>query len=902
MIQRTRLVKPKIHAGYVGRRKLFLTLEENWQKPFHQIVAPAGYGKSTLMSLWLDRQNNSFSWFTIDDDCNDMRVFLSYLGEFLHLEKKSSRSDLLEVVEALELPSLNFIKQKVLQAISHLEPGHVFVFDDYHLIQNEDIHSLMNAIVKNFSSEFKLVILSRSDPKLNFYKPEMYGQLQRIDFNDLKFFPEEIQLLSLEVFKESLDMETAQLIYDATEGWIVPVRLILKAFSRGVAPNEIIDGIRIQSTGMTEYLLEEVLNFESDEIKDLMMAVSLFERFNLEMISVIIEADDLKNREEKMLVKAKMEEFLSRSLFIIAKDNMGTWYRFHDLISSFLRNRSSHIHSTKWRNDAVKPVSNYLETQGFLEEALRLNLKYGLITPAIDILVRHRERYLNLNRFDILEQWLDFFPSEIVGQEPELLLIKIYLSELSSDFDSIKLYSERLKKMISQRNLSSELSDKYWAEYHCMTSVLEVFDGNLEKGLEKMTLAMNLAARNQTYVLGFCLIFKSLVLASSDRQKEARVMLEKNRNELTLEDPVLISQNLLARAFVEYMSGKLKALKYEASSVLRLANPNDFYAVFTMANYYAAVSDYLQNRLETIQGYLNPSLEHKFRSRPGWILHIMFLKGLYLAAEYREDELQKCSEEMEEYNHALTHQDFSNDIRIMQCELYILQGNITKAWNISLKADFEKRGVTHRYFCPRLTRIKLLIFKGGSKLLKAAEKLISEFEKESGVPQSQILNLQVRSLRILLLAKQGATSAAIDLLKALLTETQKETVIRLYTDLGEEMRKLLLEINDQGRWESHLLQVLSSFDERDRFIKLKKQKLRRQEIFQIFNSLSSVELKILESISQGMRNKEIADDMHYSLGTVKTYLYNIYKKIEVNNRTSAILLYNDFKNSQVRIT
>ena len=413
---------------------------------------------------------------------------------------------------------------------------------------------------------------------------------------------------------------------------------------------------------------------------------------------------------------------------------------------------------------------------------------------------------------------------------------------------------------------------------------------------------MNLATRNQTYVLGFCLIFKSLVLASSGRQKEAREMLENNRNEIGLEDSVLISQNLLARAFIEYMSGKLKALKYEASSTLRLANPNDFYAVFTMANYYAAVSDYFQNRLETIQKYLVPPLEHKFRSRPGWILHIIFLKGLYLAAEYREDELGKCIEEMQEYNHALTHQDFSNDIRIMQCELYILQGKITEAWNISLKADFQKRGVTHRYFCPRLTRIKLLIFKGGSKLLKTAEQLISEFENESGVPQSQILNLQVRSLRILLLAKEGDTSAALDLLKALLTDTQKETVIRLYTDLGEDMRKLLHEINDRGRWGSHLLQVLTSFDERDRFIKLKKQKVRRQEIFQIFNSLSPVELKILESISQGMRNKEIADDMHYSLGTVKTYLYNIYKKIEVNNRTSAILLYNDFKNSQVRIT
>ena len=321
-----------------------------------------------------------------------------------------------------------------------------------------------------------------------------------------------------------------------------------------------------------------------------------------------------------------------------------------------------------------------------------------------------------------------------------------------------------------------------------------------------------------------------------------------------------------------------------------------------MANYYAAISHYFQNRMGKIEVYLDPPMEHKFRSRPGWILQIFFLKALYLAAECREDELLKCIEEMEEYNHALTHQDFSNEIRIMKCEFYMMQGNITKAWNISLKADFEKRGVTHRYFCPRLTRIKLLIFKGDSKHLESAKQLILEFERDSGEPQSRIFSLQLQSLKIMLLIKQEDIYAALDLLKDLLKETQKETIIRLYTDLGEEMRTLLNELNHRGEMESHFLQVLASFDERDHFMELKKQKVRLQEIFEIFNSLSSVELKILESISKGMRNKEIADDMHYSLGTVKTYLYNIYKKIEVKNRTNAILLYNDFRKSQVSIT
>ncbi|MFD1314803.1 LuxR C-terminal-related transcriptional regulator [Namhaeicola litoreus] len=897
MIQRTRLVKPKMHDGYVERKRLFKLIGDNWQRPFHQIVAPAGYGKSSLMSLWLDRINDSYSWLTIDDEFNDLRIFLSYFGEFLNSNKKSLGSELSEIARSHQLPEISFLKQKVLQAISHSEPSHVFVIDDYHLIQNEDIHSLMNAIIKNFSSELKLVILSRSYVNLNFYKAEVYDQLNSIDLNDLKFLSGEIQLLSSEVFRMPVDNKTAQHIYDATEGWIIPIRLILKAYNQGIAPIEMIDGMRLQSTKMTDYLLEEVLNFESNDIQELVMVVSLLERFNLEIICLIVSSDCEKTPNEKALVMNQIKEFISRSLFIITMDQSGTWYRFHELVARFLKIRSTQFLSTKRRNEIIKTISNYLEKQKFFEEALRLNLKYDNYTPAIEILVRNRDRYLNFNRFDIIEKWLDIFPPAIVGQEPELLLMKMYLCELSSDFDCIKLYSERLKKLISQSKYSSELSDKYWAEYHCLTSVVAVYHGALDKGLEKMTLAMNLATRDQTYVLGFCLIFKTLVLTSSGRQREARLLLKSNRNEISHKDPILLSQNLVARAFVEYMSGQLKALKYEASAILKLAIPNNYYAIFTMANYYAAISDYFQNKLEKIQEYLDPPLNHKYKSRPGWILHIFYLKGMYLAAECRDDELLKCIEEMKEYDHTLSHLDFSNDIRIMQCELYILMGNIKKAWNISLKTDFQKKGVTHRYFCPRLTQIKILIFKGGSKFLKIAGKLILEFENESRIPQSQILILQIRSLKILLIAKQGDIYGAIDLLKTLLTETKKENIIRLYSDLGEEMRKLLNQINDPGQLESHLFQILKSFYEKDNFIKLKKQKARSQEIFQFFNSLSAGELKVLELMSQGMRNKEIADDMHYSVGTVKTYLYNIYKKIEVNNRTNAILLYKDYKNS-----
>jgi DNA-binding CsgD family transcriptional regulator len=252
---------------------------------------------------------------------------------------------------------------------------------------------------------------------------------------------------------------------------------------------------------------------------------------------------------------------------------------------------------------------------------------------------------------------------------------------------------------------------------------------------------------------------------------------------------------------------------------------------------------------------------------------------------------------MEEFNSNLKTNDFSNDIGIMKCDIYLNVGDIDKAWKISAQIDFYKPNVPLRYYCPRLIQIKLFLFKGGLEYISLAEKHIIKFELESGMFKNKIVNLQLLGLKAILFSKKNDLTRALEVLILLLKETEKERIIRLYIDLGDSMKKLILELKGSEHWNQHLDRIISGFDLNEEFIRVRKSKIQQQERIEIFQSLSATERTILEMISEGMRNKEIAHYLHYSVGTVKTYVYNIYKKIGAENRTKAVLLFNEFKNS-----
>ena len=894
MILKSRLFKPPINKGYIERTRLFDILEANWHKPFHVVVAGAGYGKSILMSHWLDQLKDSYSWITLDKDCNDLRVFLAYLGESIGAQSASCSAELIQLAEAIELPDVNFIRKTLLEILNKIENPHVFVLDDYHKIENPDVHAALSSLVQHFPLRHKLVLLSRLDPQLSFDKMRAFDQVHHLDVKKLNFTTDEIHTLSSQVFSKELEEKDTRQILEITEGWVVPVRLILKAHTEGHKPDKFVFGNSLRGEQLADFLLEEVLNFETEEVKQSLMFASLFDRFSPEMIAEIMSKDDANDKFDQFWFESQLKGFLSRSLFVMPLDEKKKWYRFHELVDYFLQLRADRFITDNRKGSALDIGSRYLESKGIYTEALRLNLNYGRVSQALEIVERHRHTFINFQRFDIIDQWLELFPIETLEQHPGLLMMKIYICHLSNDVEHMIFYLARLEKLLSNSSFPPEISEAYWAEYNSMSTITAFMKGDFERALEIANMALASVSKMRTYVYGFALSFKGIILMNLGREVEARETLKEALNESERSDSILKVQNHLAMCMVEFLSGKLTALADHARLVKRTTKAAYGYSLLVMANYYLAFSNYMRNREAVV--HLDESLKYKFTTRPGWIINTYYLKCLYLATQGEESKLSECIEEMENFDKLMINHDHSNDILVFKCELYLLKGDLNSAWRTSLKTSFDQKSLTHRFYCPRLTRIKLYILKGDDHLLEMAEQYILEFEKETFSSIRKINELQLKGLKSLLLYRKGEMKAALDLLRSLLQEAAKEQMIRLFTDLGDEMRKLLQELSDVGYWDEHMERVQASFEEKDELLRLKNQKIRDRELLQVFHNMSTTELEILNLISDGMQNKEISDHLRYSLGTIKTYVYNIYKKIGVKNRTKAILLFKAYKN------
>lgn len=165
---KTKFNKPRITPDLIVREQLLNRLNAHKFLPFTLVIAPAGYGKSMIVSQWLESANEKNVWISLDNDHNDLRTFLKYFTEAILQLFPDSLKKLHAIINSSELPSVNSICEELINALDILEENYILVLDDYHMIQNEKIHKLISCLVKYPPENQHLVIISRTEPQFNF--------------------------------------------------------------------------------------------------------------------------------------------------------------------------------------------------------------------------------------------------------------------------------------------------------------------------------------------------------------------------------------------------------------------------------------------------------------------------------------------------------------------------------------------------------------------------------------------------------------------------------------------------------------------------------------------------------------------------------------------------------------
>ena len=881
-VLKTRLFKPVVKEGYLTRKHLLEKMTVNHYKPVHTIVAPAGYGKSVLVSQWLDYTGQSYSWASLGEDCNDLKIFLRLLcNSFLpYLSEKDDICDIL--IEAPELPDLDHIATHIVNSLAGIQDEHILVLDDYHLIENPDVHKLMQILAENIKQKHIIVFISRFDPPLKWSKLRYYDLVNELSTIDLQFSRDEIRDLSSLFFSNPLDREISSVIFKSTEGWIVPTRLILKNIAEKKLNPQTLKDKAVDKLEQTYGFLEDTFNEADEDIQESLMIASLFQRFSISLLSQIFVHEYPEKKLESELLINRLEKYISQSLFIISLDSSRNWYRFHDLIRDFLNNRIYSGFSKDKINRALITGSKFFENVQSFEEAIQLGVKGGNIPLAIAIIEKNRMKFLNQQQLDVLDHWLKFIPAGVTENYPVLLLTRASVSEKKGDFEKMMQDLERAKALMAQLDEKDEHSRVQWGEYYSIKSSTDYLMGDINLALTNSEKAMQLLNHENTFLYYFTMIYRVFALNSLGKSAEAFDLLNKDKNKRKLKHEKIPAENYLIHTMLLMLNGKLNHYNYEAKLARDIAKEESRKTVLVLASYYLALSSYMRNELKEALLYINKTLVIKYSARPFWMIICFQLKAACLLALKKIKDYNSCVIEMTEYVNQFNIPFYNNLLEIIKMEFSLSEVEHYKPREQFKALNFRSSDIVHVYFKPFLTEIKLLLATNKEQYLEQAETLLKQYREKARSTSNRILLIQVICLNIVLLIKQNQTEKALELLRELLTETKEDGLIRLYTDWGMEMKRLFDKLSEEEKQEDYVHSILDSFTTEHGSDRLP-QRASNEKI-----DITIKEVKLLMLLKDGLQNKEIAEIIYIAPSSVEKSLYRLYKKLNVNNRTEAI--------------
>ncbi|CAG0926356.1 serine/threonine-protein kinase PknK [Thermoflexales bacterium] len=384
------------------------------------VCAPAGYGKTTLLAEWsqsLLPKGITVAWYALDASDDDPIPFGCYLIASLS-QALGLTSELAHITQLLRSsPEIDIQKilPAVINAIDASDRDCVLILDDYHLISAPAVHSAIAFLLEHLPENMHIVIGSRSDPPLPLARLRARGQLLELRAADLRFTADETALFLNEVMRLELAPELVNVLEARTEGWIAGLQLAALSLS-GRADKE---GFIASFTGthrhLVEYLLEEVVSRQPEEVQVFLQATSILDRLCGPLCAAL---PGVPAGSESLL-----DQLERTNLFVVALDDEGYWYRYHHLFRDFLRTQ---LHKTSPERAAGlhRAASEWLAAHGFLREAAQHALQTHEWVYAAAFVEQHSFTMIIHSEISTIYEWCAAFPEEVLQQHPLLCILQ----------------------------------------------------------------------------------------------------------------------------------------------------------------------------------------------------------------------------------------------------------------------------------------------------------------------------------------------------------------------------------------------------------------------------------------------------------------------------------------------
>ena len=435
IILKAKLNRPSVTRELLVRPRLLDLLNSGLHRRLTVVSAPAGFGKTTLVSSWLDgmaatNEGDPASlpavWLSLDEHDSDLAIFLSYLIAALRQPFPSAASETLALLQAPQQPPTGMLFTTLNNEIESLPREFVLVLDDYHLLSGQDVHDFTDSLVRYCPRPLHLVLISRVDPPLPLVSLQARAKISMIRTADLRFNSEEIATYLDRALEIPLGQQDRALLGQRTGGWIAALRLATLSLRSTIDVEGVPHILARTGRSISDYLQDEILEQQVPAIQTFLLKSSILEPFCPSLCEAVVGPSD-----PAWSVHACVDWLERADLLVSYQDERRTWYRYHALLRDFLRERLRSRLGEEVAAGLHHKAATWFAQEGMLHEAVRHALEGRNHDLAASLIEERLSDEISHEDQARLEHWLAVLPEEIVERRPSLLMLKAWALEHS---------------------------------------------------------------------------------------------------------------------------------------------------------------------------------------------------------------------------------------------------------------------------------------------------------------------------------------------------------------------------------------------------------------------------------------------------------------------------------------
>lgn len=879
---KTKLFMPRIPSDWVRRPRLIDQVESGLTIRLTLVSAPAGYGKTTLIADGLHNARIPVGWLSLDTSDNDPTLFWTYFVAALQTIHPGIGKPALSMLQSPQPPSAEWLLATLINEIAEVPADFALVLDDYHEIDNQSIHDSISRLVDRMPPQMHLFITTRADPPLPLARLRARDHMRELRAADLRFTLAETTEYLNDLMRLGLSRTNVKTVEDRSEGWITGLRIAALSMRTTDDVSAFVDSFGGGTHHIFDYLIEEIVNRQPPEIREFLLRTSILDRLTGPLCDVITGRDDSQEI---------LEDLERKNLFVVPLDDNRHWYRYHRLFSDLLQ-----AQMTKERPDLIGELhsraSQWFEGEGLTVEAVNhamvsqdFDRVVELIEPLVMTMVAQNEHATVL-------RWLSKIPDDLAAGHPWLCVGGAWASLWMRKYEDVQKFTQWADARLPER---VEEYDKEVIDWHHIRAYLLVlrafltFNSNdLISTIDLCHDALRHAPVDDTLLFATIMLNLGFAFTASGDLESGYVHFKEAATKAKATASYHYASAATAHmADLEAQVGHLHKAAHTYRQAIQIAKEWGSGECAPVASYaLVGLSEVLYewNKLDEAASQLDQGIglvAMSSESQPEIMEKGLLVMARLAHARGKPDDVHHALARAREVAQPAIDLDYRPlQVSSWEARIALSEGKLVEV--IDWAADVERSlPITeipdYRSEIKYLTLVRVKIASGETQeipeSLERLHKVMNDNKRMSSV-------VEVLILKALALQAQGKLDEAVVALGRALSLAKPEGYVRIFVDEGKPMAQLLQHAAVKGIDLDYVAKLLAALGSG-------RQPEKQPAGSPVAEELTQREEEILRLIAAGLSNRDAAELLVVTEGTVKKHLNNIFGKLGVKSRTQA---------------